>query len=486
MKRPTTLAATLLACTIATSVAADEFADAMGRAAPLDGRWSGVMEKFNPATGETTKTQDLFTWARDPSDERGFTIWSADRLTRTSYLGEGRSLRLRWNAAGRYLERTEYESTFLEGPDEEGNYTLVSAAWMTWPNGNSYEQRETTTYEDGTLTRSLEVRPPGGEGPFKRLFTATYTRTETAPPGGPVMTGRPITKEDYDNSDWQGIAMRAAADLLEEQYIDEKKGELLAAYLRDHLEAFADITDKAEFAAALSEGLQGVVHDGHLRVRYAFTRQEARKAEMDVERPFDCRTATIEQRWLEDHVGYIQIPHFRRDMESLLPNFEAAMRELTDAKALILDLRGNCGGSEEVLDEMMSYFYAEPTLLLATEERGRGVSEKWSLADVPGPRFLGKPVYVLVNGRTSSAGESFTFALGPVTGRAIVVGARTAGLGHFGGMVPLSPEFRMFVPRGRPFDPATGRGFEGNGITPDLEVPQDEALEAALADFARR
>lgn len=486
MNRLKTLSATLLACINAASVAADEFADAMARAAPLDGRWSGVIKRFNPATGATTETDASFTCARNPSDELGFTIWSADRMTQTSYLGEGRYLRLRWNTAGRYMERTEYESAFVAGPDDEGDYTLVNMAWMTWPNGNSYEQRDTTTYEDGTLTLSLEVRPPGGEGPFKRLFTATYTRAEDAPRDGPVMTGRPITAEDYDNSDWQAIAMTAAADLLEEHYIYADKGALLAAYLRENLDSFADITDKSEFATALSEGLQGVVNDGHLRVNYAFAAREGRKEGVDAERPFDCRTTTIEHRWLKSNVGYIQIPHFRRNMESLLPNFEAAMRELAQANALILDLRGNCGGSDEILNEMMSYFFAEPTLLFVTEERGQDVSERWSLADVAGPRFLRRPVYILVNGRTSSAGESFTFALGPVTGRAIVVGARTAGLGHFGGLYSLGPEFRMFVPRGRPFDPETRLGFEVNGITPNIEVPQDEALKAALADFARR
>ena len=41
----------------------------------------------------------------------------------------------------------------------------------------------------------------------------------------------------------------------------------------------------------------------------------------------------------------------------------------------------------------------------------------------------------------------------------------------------------MFLPVGRTYDPATGRDWEGVGIEPDVDVPADQALQAALADL---
>ena len=38
----------------------------------------------------------------------------------------------------------------------------------------------------------------------------------------------------------------------------------------------------------------------------------------------------------------------------------------------------------------------------------------------------------------------------------------------------------LFVPVGRTFDPDTGEGWEGRGVTPDLVVPARRALMEAL------
>jgi C-terminal processing protease CtpA/Prc len=86
--------------------------------------------------------------------------------------------------------------------------------------------------------------------------------------------------------------------------------------------------------------------------------------------------------------------------------------------------------------------------------------ERWTLETVPGKRLTNVPVYILTSRRTFSAGESFTFGL-KVTRRATLVGERTGGVG-------------------RSYDPRTNKGWEAEGIEPDVEVPQDKALERAL------
>ena len=40
--------------------------------------------------------------------------------------------------------------------------------------------------------------------------------------------------------------------------------------------------------------------------------------------------------------------------------------------------------------------------------------------------------------------------------------------------------YAAFVPVGRTFDPDTGKSWEGTGVTPDVAVPADKALDEAL------
>ncbi len=106
--------------------------------------------------------------------------------------------------------------------------------------------------------------------------------------------------------------------------------------------------------------------------------------------------------------------------------------------------------------------------------------ERWTRDSVPGKRMPNVPVFILTSRNTFSAGESFTFGL-KVTGRATLVGERTGGGGHFGRVIPLGEGFQMFLPVGRTYDPRTDKGWEGEGIAPDVDVPQERALERALA-----
>ena len=110
--------------------------------------------------------------------------------------------------------------------------------------------------------------------------------------------------------------------------------------------------------------------------------------------------------------------------------------------------------------------------------------ERWTAVTVPGKRLPKTPLYILTSRSTISAAESFAFGLRNHK-RVTIVGEPTAGGGHFGGFIPLTPGFRMFLPRGRTFNPATNQGWEAEGLEPDVQVSYDNALEAAL-EMARK
>jgi C-terminal processing protease CtpA/Prc len=181
---------------------------------------------------------------------------------------------------------------------------------------------------------------------------------------------------------------------------------------------------------------------------------------------------------LDGNVGYLDLRGFL-GTEAGLARADAAMALLADVDALIIDLGRNGGGDERMVRHLSTYLFERPTHLVNTFARGmEKPRERWTLESVPGKRLAQAPVYVLTSGRTFSAAESFTFGL-RVNGRVTVVGERTGGGGHFGGVQPLVEGFSIWLPRGRTYDPRTGEGWEASGIRPDIEADYARALTVA-------
>jgi len=282
---------------------------------------------------------------------------------------------------------------------------------------------------------------------------------------------------------WQEGVLEAAADLLEPNYIYEDRAQALAAFLREDPDRYAHIADRDAFARAVTADFHAMVQDAHLRVLH----DPEVVAETPSEQPrrrSACASGAVEHEILADNTGYMRVPSFRGD-DSYVAGIDTAFAALAGTDALILDLRNNCGGGPHIVRHLSTYLFADLTHLTNTEMRGQPVRERWTYEDVPGERYLDRPVLVLTNGQTFSAAESFTFGL-KVTDRVLTVGERTGGGGHFGGIERLSPDFTLFVPVGRTFDPRTGDGWEAEGIEPDLPADSADALDAALTWLAER
>jgi hypothetical protein len=112
------------------------------------------------------------------------------------------------------------------------------------------------------------------------------------------------------------------------------------------------------------------------------------------------------------------------------------------------------------------------------------VRQHVAIPDASEHRLAKAKVFYLTSKRTRSAGEHFALAL-QRTHRATLIGERTAGANHFGGIEPIGAGLAAFIPVGRTYDPDTGKDWEGTGIVPDIEVPVDQALDRALALAAK-
>ena len=102
----------------------------------------------------------------------------------------------------------------------------------------------------------------------------------------------------------------------------------------------------------------------------------------------------------------------------------------------------------------------------------------WTSTTVPGPRFAGKPVYVLTSPRTGSAAEEFAYDIQNLK-RGTLVGEITAGGANPGGLFRLNEHFAAFIATGRAINPVTKTNWEGVGVKPDVAVKPEDAVREA-------
>jgi len=191
---------------------------------------------------------------------------------------------------------------------------------------------------------------------------------------------------------------------------------------------------------------------------------------------------------------------------------DSVLREMPEAKALVIDLRRNPGGYLDEALMMSDVFLERGDTLASLRSRTVGAEgttrESWT-ARVPA-RVPGTPIAILVDRFTASAAEIVAGALQDHD-RAVILGERTFGKGVVQTVLPLPYNHRLRLTTGtwhtplgrtlqRPRD-AEGRPLQedpdtfsrvttesgrelvaAGGIFPDLELPAD-TLKRVERDF---
>lgn len=176
-------------------------------------------------------------------------------------------------------------------------------------------------------------------------------------------------------------------------------------------------------------------------------------------------------------IGYVALRSF--DKPELVERFDAALNELIDAPALILDLRSNVGGEFRYMTQMLARFRAGwtnwgslqwplPRLLPFGPERSWWRVECWLPNREP---VFGRPLVVLVDGATASAAELFALNLREQCG-AVIVGQRTLGAHAGVHRVRLPDGLRLQFGSVR-LQTQSGTELSREGVEPDIQVPAD-------------
>lgn len=283
--------------------------------------------------------------------------------------------------------------------------------------------------------------------------------------------------------------------LIRERYVLPERRAALDAVLAEGLRSgrYAD-AHGAILAERINADLEQVGRDRHLSFR--FNPQEAAViAAGSIETPggnapFErlirrANHGITDLRLLPGNVRLMTYDGFHWIGAESAAALQTAMRFLAGGDAVIIDLRGNGGGTPEAVQYIISRFLPANTPLTNFYMNGSAEPQRFSaLASPPDERMVGKPLYVLTSGATGSAAEEFT---GHVAGYRLgqIVGENTAGAAFRSEILNVAGQFVFSVSVGRGLLASTGKDWEAVGHAPTIETKAPAALDAAHAAALR-
>ncbi len=200
----------------------------------------------------------------------------------------------------------------------------------------------------------------------------------------------------------------------------------------------------------------------------------------------------------DDGIGYVAITTWEDGKLDGGKDLFAALDRVKDAKALVIDVRGNGGGAEPLAQQVAGCFVGERCLYGKHVTRDpqspggfKSPSERWLDPNTNGPH-LRCPVAVLSGPVVMSSCESFLLMMKQAP-NTILVGATSQGCSGNPKPHDLGNGVTIFLPSWKDMAP-DGRELEGVGIAPDIEVKTkledfsttDPVLSAALIHLRAR
>jgi carboxyl-terminal processing protease len=187
------------------------------------------------------------------------------------------------------------------------------------------------------------------------------------------------------------------------------------------------------------------------------------------------RVHTVSSRAIGSDVGYIKIAKFNdltgEDLRGTLEDLSAKILA-NRHKGYVLDLRNNPGGVLEQAILVSNIFLRSGDIVVT---RGRNPEDNKQFTAVAALSDPGKPrpLIVLINGGSASAAEIVAGALQD-NRRATILGTRSFGKGSVQSILPVGASSGALKLTTAFYYTPRGYSIQGRGITPDIEVAQEE------------
>jgi hypothetical protein len=287
------------------------------------------------------------------------------------------------------------------------------------------------------------------------------------------------------------VVIDAVRKAIRENYVlPAKRAPLEAALEKGLASGRYAVADPRELAQRVNADLFAVSNDKHLGLNFdpEASKQLGARPQGDVVQDgafFESLArrrnhGVSELKLLDGNIRYLKYDGFMWTGPESQAAIDGAIAFLRGGDAIVIDLRGNGGGSPAAVKRLASYFVPAGAKLVTFHMRSDPPDVSTAEKEVPGGRIAGVPVYVLTSGRTASAAEEFASHVAGFE-FATLVGETTAGAAYRNEHFPIPQGFVLSVSVGRPELP-DGSDWEAKGVAPAIAVASDLALFRAQED----
>jgi len=185
--------------------------------------------------------------------------------------------------------------------------------------------------------------------------------------------------------------------------------------------------------------------------------------------------------WLADGIGYMHFSHFKAGAGPTTQALDAALGKLAGARAMVVDVRGNPGGSGKTEEFVANRFADRKRNFMQTQTRyGRKHDDmlpvEYRTVEPGGPAQFTRPTILLTHRLSASSADIFALAMRTLP-HVTLVGDLTEGA--------FSAQYPDKMPNGwtlwvafKVMRDANGVCWDGIGVPPDLRIvntPEDVA-----------
>lgn len=187
---------------------------------------------------------------------------------------------------------------------------------------------------------------------------------------------------------------------------------------------------------------------------------------------------------IEEGILFIKVPGWTKRVDNLAEDLISFCKENKDKyKAIIIDVRGNTGGSSFIAHKFAGIFFNKDVTFgrFIKRIKGEGLKENDAVMSPTSEFYTDKPLAILINNECFSSNELF-LAPFKVTGRAVLIGDKTSG----GSGNPVEVEFSIEgkkyyarIPTWRFVLKGEDKPIEETKILPDIPYSGDDILDFA-------
>jgi len=188
----------------------------------------------------------------------------------------------------------------------------------------------------------------------------------------------------------------------------------------------------------------------------------------------------ISKKFIESNtfknIGYIKIlkfPGFNNGIidQSTGHKIARTMKKIHETKKLIIDLRDNPGGCVHTADLFISYFFNIMMPLYNVYNRDNIIKRTAKTYPyIEGPKYLDKPIYILINNNTASSAELVTYILKNNLINIKIIGKKSKGMANPILNKHIYNNYNFNIPNTYFIDSKKNSNWEKKGINPDIKM----------------